>query len=137
GRGWHTTPGNDPADDSHYFSTWDSANQVLIHRFHEAPSGSPYWRGYLIESGLLGRRDKTVQVINSDALGCPFTDFGTDGTFYMSYNSVDGSTHVEGNFSAMAFRKNPAFVWWGPGGVSEDEIRILTGGKLADNSTAI
>jgi prepilin-type N-terminal cleavage/methylation domain-containing protein len=138
GRGWHHSPGNNPADTAHWSSGTLSDGSSFSHAFREGWSSACFWRGYLIEAGLLGRRDASGNVVNSDGLGCPFTDFSDDPTFVGSYNANGNATsHVEPVGNTPAFRKNPAYVWWGPGPVREHEIRITVAGKLADGSVAI
>ncbi len=137
GQGWQATPGNDPLNIQHWSATTLSDGTPYLHSLTEASSSGTYWRGYLIDAGLLGRRNAAGTVIAADALGCNATDFTDDPTFVMSYNSYDCSNQAEPNNTQASFRKNPAFNWWGPGPVNDNWNRSITGGHLADGSTAV
>jgi len=137
GQGWQHTPGNNPSNIDHWNSAALNDGTPYFHRFDEATASATFWRGYLIETGLLGRRNGAGQLIDSSGLGCTAYDFTGDPLFIMSYNSYNCWNHVETNPSADTFKKYPAFNWWGPGGVRDAEIRGIIGGHLADNTTAI
>lgn len=137
GAGWQHTPGNNPLDESHWLSTALSDGTSFFHRHMEAVGSGTYWRGYLIEAGLLGKRDTAGNVISADVLGCPANDFTDDTTFVACYNSYGSANQLETSDTQASFRKNPAYNWWGSGGVRDAEIRSIIGGHLADGSTAI
>src|SRR5207253_696822 len=95
------------------------------HLWKEGRSGNNYWRGYLLESGFA----KTTAI-----LGCTAYDYSVGGEpFISSYNGTTAGcvNHVETVAASLAFKKNPAFVWYGPGGTNEfDNIAIYNGGNL-------
>jgi prepilin-type N-terminal cleavage/methylation domain-containing protein len=102
------------------------SNDPYMHRFSEARSGDNWWRGYLLDSGIAP----------ASALGCPATDY-TGRDFYCSHNrwGVNCANHVETDPRALSFRRNPAFVWYGPGTYSANEVRAYGGGTLSGPAT--
>jgi hypothetical protein len=68
-------------------------------------------------------------------LGCPATDY-TSTAFYnwASYNSnsdgADTANQIETDPRAKTFKKNPAFIWYGPGALSAFSVSAYAGGNL-------
>src|SRR5688572_15654877 len=69
GQGWQHTPGNSVLNQQHWLSLTLNDGTAFLHRDHEGMAGSTYWRGYLIEANLLGRRNAAGQAISADGLG--------------------------------------------------------------------
>lgn len=110
------------------FWSWDfsvhwSTNahmNYLDHIGDEGRSWMNYWRGYLIA----GRYSP------STVLGCPAKSY-VGQTFQASYNGGGVHNHVEINGQGDTFRRNPAYVWYGPGSLNADNISDYAGGNLA------
>ncbi len=97
------------------------SNDPFPHRFSEARSGDSWWRGYLLAAG----------VVPATTLGCSATNYvGKD--FYSSHNrwGVNGANQVETDPRGVSFRRNPAFVWYGPGTYNAAEVQAYGGGTL-------
>jgi len=94
----------------------------FYHRFSEGRSGDHWWRGYLLEG----------RYADAPTLGCPFTDY-TDRDFWSSHNrwGVLCNNHVETDGRSATLRRNPAWVWFGPGTWDALEVRAYGGGQLA------
>jgi|GEM_PF-4143319 len=99
------------------------------HIWKEGRSGNSYWRGYLVGGGY----------DDGPALGCPAKDYTSAGSEWRgSYNALPGSNfganHVETNAKSNAFRKNPAWAWFGPGAFNTDNVRTYVGSNILMNS---
>jgi hypothetical protein len=112
-------------------SEWGTAHQTYTdpltsslngysgqHIWSEGRSLMCWWRGYLVAQGE-----------DTKILGCPFTDF-RGKQFYASYNGGGVRNHVETNNRSDAFRRNPAFVWYGPGAYDTGNVRYYAGGNI-------
>ena len=98
------------------------SNDPFMHRFSEARGGDCWWRGYLIAS----------ETATARILGCPATSYASRN-FYCSHWrwGVNCADQVETDPRALSFRRNPAFVWYGPGTYSASEVQAYGGGTLS------
>lgn len=104
--------------DPHY--QMGSGDVVDGHVWAEGRSLNNYWRGYLLEGNYAP----------ATALGCPVKSYVGE-TFYASYNGGGVVNQVETDRQGVGFRRNPAFVWYGPGTVNAENVRDYAGGNLA------
>jgi len=105
----------------HYSYAMSDPNLMYQHVFGEGRSWYSNWRGYLI----------TGNYAKSNVLGCPATDF-TDDLFYYSYNNLGGN-FAEPDGRSADFRKNPAFVWYGPAAFEWYNVAVYAGGNIGSN----
>jgi len=116
GTGWEnkTTGG-------HYLLTSSS------HYWTEGASGVSYWRGYLVAGGY----------DNGPALGCSAKSYMGYTDFRGPYNNLPysdyGANHIETNEKSDAFRKNPAWVWYGPGIYDTPTVYSYSGSNIDDS----
>ena len=62
-------------------------------------------------------------------LGCPVKDYRGE-TFYASHNGGAVTNHIETSRTQDSFRRNPAFIWYGPSMFSTDNVAIYAGGNI-------
>lgn len=93
-----------------------------VHIWGEGRAMANFWRGYLLDAGT-----------SPDLLGCPYTNYNGQA-FYASYNGGGVKNHMETNATSVAFRRRPAFIWYGPGTYNMDNVRSYAGGNML-NST--
>jgi prepilin-type N-terminal cleavage/methylation domain-containing protein len=109
------------ASDPHYqIGPADVANG---HVWAEGRALNNYWRGYLLAGNYAP----------ATALGCPVKSY-IGQTFHASYNGGGVINHVETDRQGASFRRNPAFVWYGPGTVNAENVRNYAGGNLGGPS---
>lgn len=104
--------------DPHY--QMGSSDVINGHVWAEGRSLNNYWRGYLLAG----------HYAPATALGCPAKSY-VGQTFRASYNGGGVVNQVETSAQAESFRRNPAYVWYGPGSVSAENVRDYAGGNLA------
>jgi hypothetical protein len=76
------------------------------------------WRGYLLDAGF-----------TADILGCNATDY-RGRAFYASYNGGNVANWRETSRTHVNLRRYPAYVWYGPGTYSTDNVRSYAGGNI-------
>ncbi|HEY8665547.1 MAG TPA: type II secretion system protein [Tepidisphaeraceae bacterium] len=118
GQGW--TGGWGPWVDAVHWNTIVDANGAsCYHQANEGRSGASYWRGYLIQAGILGKMDKSGNVYSTAALGCPACESVDDSAAYWGSNgswaSLWGGNQLEPVSNQLSLRQNPSFilVWAG------------------------
>ncbi|HEY8667526.1 MAG TPA: type II secretion system protein [Tepidisphaeraceae bacterium] len=82
------------------------------------------WRGYLLAG----------KYADSTVLGCPAHDF-TGETFNASYNDAQGN-FMEPDGQGPTFRKNPCYVWYGPGIIDWENVAQYSGGNIGGRKTS-
>jgi len=87
------------------------------HMWAEGRSQGSYWRGYLLDGGYA----------DVGVLGCSYASY-EEKPFYSSYNTHQGDQKA--TFDSVDFRRRPAFVWYGPGSYSADNVSDYSGGNL-------
>lgn len=89
----------------------------------EGRSGMNFWRGYLIAG----------RYAPSTVLGCPAKNY-MGQTFQASHNAHGASrwvfNHVESDGAGPSFRRNPVYVWYGPGSYNAYNVSAYSGGNL-------
>jgi len=90
------------------------------HIWDEGRAWKSYWRGYLLGGNYAP----------ATALGCPAKSY-VGQTFQASYNGGGINNQVETNGQADSFKRNPAFIWYGPGTYNADNVSEYSGGNLA------
>jgi hypothetical protein len=124
GQGW------DPNKTGAHFTAGFIAGTSFTHADSEARSIATFWRGYLIEAGIMGRYDAaTGKVSNTEAMGCPADTSLLDapaGSYCFCLQGNQGN-QLEPDIYSEAYRKAPPYVWYGPGTFDYWEVSIWRG----------
>ena len=114
--------------------TGDGTGVTWEHGRAEMRSMSNFWRGYLLQSRLIGRFDlATSTVLDATPLGCTADDSVRDNNLaYCLCLEGNAGNHVEPNMNAATMRKSPPFVWYGPGAYDYWEVSVWRGNMLVN-----
>jgi prepilin-type N-terminal cleavage/methylation domain-containing protein len=103
---------------------------TINHAWEEGAAISSYWRGYLLQSGLIGRINPTTgAAIDASVLGCS----ADDSFLYLPVNGYafalqgNQNNHVETNIYSQTIRRAPPYIWYGPGIFDYYEVSFWRG----------